>query len=220
ASCGAFCLRTSLFGFTIGTIGVWGLVDMMWRLLWKYVHLLVLLLVISFGLISSYLFSQAAFVEWVQLGEPPADSPDLVGIWFFEPFIASAVVQDADGNLYRGSSALCDAESSCWVSVAASAFQGDLMMADTNFDGDCAADTSYSLMKSLLSPTEVCLEYDDVQVGTHFIRTAKAAIDVDGQIWLWQFIPGSGALLIIVRSVVAGFLLALAVWLVRSLMKQ
>ena len=115
---------------------------------------------------------------------------------------------------------LCAQGESCWQPIEATAFTDNLLLDDIRQGGGCNTNAAIAWMRPFPGDTLGCIQYDDMQAGTHFIRIAKAAIDVDGQIWLWQFIPGSGALLIIVRSVVAGFLLALAVWLVRSLMKQ
>jgi hypothetical protein len=153
--------------------------------------------------VASILYSDGAFERWHSLGAPPHGIGEIASVYFDARSEATIVLNSADNQLLQqGARSACGA-AGCWQQVDTFPKGNDwseLTVADR-----CQSD--YPRQAAPPGALVLCASYWDVAFGTHFIREAHFALLEDGSTWVWQFIPGMGALLIIL---IGGLMAALA----------
>jgi hypothetical protein len=153
--------------------------------------------------LASIFYADGAFERWHSLGAPPYGIGEITSIYFDAHSEATIVLTSADNErLQQGAVSACGA-AGCWHQV-------DTIPVGNDWSELAIAERCQSEYARQAAPPGAllwCASYWDVAFGTHFIREAHFALLEDGSVWVWQFIPAMGALLIIL---IGGFLAVLA----------
>ena len=157
-----------------------------------------LVFVICYSL--AYIYAEGAFVNWKPLGTPSPQVSEMISIEFDQDSTATIYLGSVSGNgLQKGSPTLCTS-SGCWVNVNSTQNESNPSNI-MEFSSECP--NKFLMMKSPPGDVEKCVGYTDEMAGSHFIRDAYFVILKDGSTYLWQFIPRSRALLIILIGLLA-----------------
>jgi hypothetical protein len=160
-------------------------------------------LLLSLSYLVSILYADGAFECWHSLGAPPEGVGEIASVYFDARSEATVVLTSADNQLWQqGARSACGA-AGCWQQVDTFPTGND--WAELAIAGRCQS--QYPRQTAPPGALLWCASYWDVAFGTHFIREAHFALLEDGSVWVWQFIPGMGALLIML---IGGLLAVLA----------
>jgi hypothetical protein len=153
--------------------------------------------------LASIIYADGAFERWHSLGAPPEGVGEVASVYFDARSEATIVLTSAENQLLQqGARSACGA-AGCWRQV-------DTLPAGNDWSELAIAERCQSEYARQAAPPGAllwCASYWDVAFGTHFVREAHFALLEDGSVWVWQFIPGMGALLIMLLG---GFLAVLA----------
>lgn len=159
--------------------------------------------------ISTY-YSEGAFEDWRSLGVPPYAIKEVAAVYFDAASEATIMTTTVGSDLFQqGALSLCS-NAVCWEQVESIPLTNDLSELTTT--ALCQSD----FRKIALPPSTPvwCANFSDVGFGTHFVREAHFAMLEDGDVWVWQFVPGMGAFLIIMGGVVLSAIFGLATLLI------
>ena len=149
-------------------------------------------------------YEAGAFVGWQPLGTSPAEIEQFETAHFDETGSGEIFVTTADGKIYRGSQSLCGTDGHCWQEVES--------LPDHQLEGRFSVSDrcqgAYAKMDSPLGDTLTCAHYNDISAGSQLIRDVYFVMLADGTVWVWQFVPGSGALGILLIGVVGAVIAA------------
>jgi hypothetical protein len=159
--------------------------------------------------ISVY-YSEGAFEDWKPLGTPPYEVEEIVTVYFDAMSDATIASTTADNALFQvGGLSICS-KASCWKQVESIPVTND--WSEMTITTLCRSD--YRRIAPPPSTPVWCANYSDIGFGTHFVRDAHFVMLEDGDVWVWQFIPGQGALLIIITGIAVAGLIGVLMLLV------
>ncbi len=175
-----------------------------------FVKIVVPFLVASFVFALSQVtarnYAEGAFVNWEFLGTPPETLESFQAAMFEESVTEASIVIETQIEFYRGSQSLCEFDGNCWEQVEF--MPGNISSGQFHVSNKCLS--NYDKMDEPPGVIISCATYVEVAAGSHLVRDAYFAMLDDGTIWTWQFVPGSGALLIIILGSVISILIAFA----------
>lgn len=153
--------------------------------------------------LASILYADGAFERWHSLGAPPHGIGEVASV-SFDARSEATVVLTSDNNqlLQQGARSACGA-AGCWQQVYTIPAGND--WSESAIAERCRSD--YPRQAAPPGAIVWCASYWDVAFGSHLVGEAHFALLEDGSVWVWQFIPASGALLILLAG---GLLAALA----------
>lgn len=167
-------------------------------------------LILLLAYLLSIFYSEGGFEQWQSLGAPPHGVGEVVAVTFDQRSDAVVVLSAAnDAQLQQGSLSAC-AASGCWQITESIPNINDW----SNLTISPRCQTEFQQQAPPPGAVVWCASYDDVAFGTHFIREAHFALLNDGQVWVWQFIPGQRMILIMLGGVglaAVGWLIAFLV---------
>lgn len=167
-------------------------------------------IILSYSISVSY--SEGAFADWKSLGTPPYEIEEIDAVYFDAASDATIASTTAGSTLFQvGGLPICSNDS-CWKQVESIPVTND--WSEMTITPLCQSD--YRKIASPPSTPVWCVNYSDIGFGTNFVREAHFVMLEDGEVWLWQFIPGQMALLIMITGVVVagliGVLMLLAIF--------
>lgn len=177
-------------------------------------------LILTIGYFVSLQYAGGAFEGWEALGAPPIADGKMVTI-HMDPLSNSFVYLEIPGGqqLQRGSTVLCSS-TNCWDSVDAKPKNPD----SSKFIVATECQSEYQGLTPYPGRLASCASYSDVAAGSHLVREAHFVLLEDGTYWVWRFVPGMGALYILILVSVAAILGGLTTFFSlrgrRSLSKQ
>lgn len=155
---------------------------------------------------STY-FSEGAFEDWRALGAPPHAIEEVAVVYFNAASDATIVTTTAGSDLLQqGALSLCS-NAVCWEQVESIPATND--WSELTITALCEGD-----YKKIAPPPGApiwCANFWDIAFGTHFVRQAHFAMLEDGDVWVWQFIPGQTAILIMIAGILAAGIIAVLV---------
>lgn len=163
--------------------------------------------------ISVY-YSEGAFEDWRSLGTPPNAIDEVAAVYFDAASDATIVTTTVGSDLFQqGALSLCS-DAACWKHVNSIPARND--WSELTITALCQSD--YKRIAPPPGTPVWCASLSDMAFGTNFVREAHFVMLEDGDVWVWQFIPGQMAILIMIAGMATGgligvFMLLTLLWM-------